>query len=226
MSAVAQFSLDLDYGSVHESVFNGTYSYYLLYRVNAIVVYNGRTLSAPIMLADGGASVDMNMTQWASPDSRSVVRCRAPGSENGQGRVYETRTNGGRFSGGGGVGISNTGFTLNPGRAIKWSLGCSATESLPTHGLLGGPAIRMPAPAKSRFTGSKAFSIGCSDSYSHEFEPAVLAPNAHKFRGEVSFAVKFTPFPASQLAATKTRLRDLVGEGLRSVRLDKTKDCP
>jgi hypothetical protein len=226
MSVTAQFSYELDYGSHPDSTFNGTYRYYLLYRINAIVAFNGRTLSASSVLADGGASVTMNMTQRYGPSTRQVIRCSKAGSTNGQGLEYNTDTDGGRFSGGGGVGVSNSGLTVNPGRAITWSLGCSATETLETHGLPGGPGFRVPAPAKSRFVGRKRFVIACTDSYEHDFEPAQNVPGAHKFSGNVDFAVQFTPFPASQLTATKKRLRDQVGDDLSGPRLANLKDCP
>lgn len=227
MSATAQFVYDLDYGSHPDSVFNGTYSYTLIYRVNTIVAYNGRTLSTPSgMLADGGASLRMNMTEWRGPSSRRPVRCREAGSEGNEGQVYNTSTTGGRFSGGGGIGVSSAGLTVNPGRAIKWSIGCAATESLEIHGLPGGPSFRVPAPARSRFNGSKRFLIACDDGYEHDFEPAQDIPNAHKFRGFVSFWVQFTPFPASQLTATKKRLRDQVGDPLRGPRPVRYQDCP
>ena len=224
----AWFTYKIDYGSNPDSTFNGTYRYTLSYQVNAIAVYDGRTLSASggTMLADGGAYIRQDMTQWSGPSTRRPVQCPAPGAREG-GRLYESDTNGGRFSGGGGVGVSNAGLTFNPGRAIKWSIGCAATEQLETHGLPGGPGFRVPPPAKSRFTGTKTFGIGCVDVYSHDWDPSADVPGAHKFEGAVIFTVRFTPFPASQLAATKTRLRDRVGEDIAVPRLKSPhKDCP
>lgn len=228
LAVSAEFYYEIGYGSNPDSVFNGDYSYYLTYRVNAIVVFDGRTLWAPSgsMLADGGASVDMDMTQWRSPSSRRPVRCSKPGSQNGGGQVYETDTKGGRFSGGGGVGVSNQGLTVNPGRKIVWSIGCAATESLATHGLPDGPSLRIPPPAKSRFTSMKPFNLGCKDRYSHGWDPAADVPNAHSFLGTVDFRARFTPFPASQLTATKQRLRDLAGKPIDAPSVPNLKNCP
>jgi hypothetical protein len=51
--------------------------------------------------------------------------------------------------------------------------------------------------------------------------------NAHKFRGQVYFEVRFTPFPASQLTATKKRLRDRLGKDISPPSLpDSVRDCP
>jgi hypothetical protein len=229
LSALASFHFQIDYGSNPDSVFNGTYVYQLLYHVSTITAFDGRRVSAleGLMLADGGATLSMDMTEWRSPTTRRPVRCRAPGSENGNGQFYTTRTRGGQFSGGGGVGVTNNGLTLNPGRAIKWSVGCSATESLETHGLPGGPSMRVPAPAKSRFRGTKPFSVSCLESYSHPYQPSAAVPNAHKFQGTALFEVRITPFPASQLTATKTRLRDRVGEQIIFGGTGKIReDCP
>jgi len=228
LAVTAVFYYEIDYGSNPDSVFNGDYNYLITYRVNAIVVFDGRTLWAPSgsMLADGGASVDLDMTEWRGPSSRRPVRCSKPGSHNGRGQVYESDTKGGRFSGGGGVGVSNQGLTVNPGRKIVWSIGCAATESLETHGLPGGPSFRIPPPAKSRFTGRKPFGLGCKDRYSHGWDPAAGVPNAHTFQGNVDFRVRFTPFPASQLAATKQRLRDLAGKPIHEPSVTNLRACP
>lgn len=222
----ANFYYSIEYGSNPDSTFNGTYWYSINWKVNTIAVYNGRNVSAldGSMLADGGAQMEMNMTEWRGPSSRRPVRCSRPGSRDG--RYYERQTDGASFSGGGGVGVANGRLTINPGRAIVWSIGCAATESLETHGLPGGPAIRVFAPPKRFFVGSKAFSIGCKDSYSHDWDPAADVPNAHKFSGHADFDVRFTPFPASQLTATKKRLRDLAGKNISGPQVKSLKECP
>jgi hypothetical protein len=218
LAADAIFLYDIDYGSIPESTFNGTYSYSLRYRVNAIAVYDGRKLSvAGGMLADGGATVKLDMTQWGGPPPapRRPVRCTTrAGSRGGQGTEYQSDTDGGLFSGGGGIGIANNRLSINPGRAIKWSIGCAATESMETHGLPGGPSLRVPSPPRTLFTQPKAFSILCEESYSHGWDPAADTPGAHKFEGGAYFVVRFTPFPATQLNATKKRLLDRAGENI------------
>lgn len=233
ISAKAHFSYSIDYGSNPDSVFNGTYFYFIGWSVNAIAVYDGRRVSVAnnSMLADGGAQMEMDMTEWRGPSSRRQVRCLKPGSKpssaTGRGQFYDTATKSRpRFSGGGGIGVANGQLSVNPGAAIVWSIGCRATEGLETHGLEGGPTIYVSAPPKSLFAGSKAFSIGCKDAYKHGWDPAAGVPNAHTFIGSVDFAVKFTPFPASQLTATKKRLRDLAGKNLSEPSVKKYKECP
>jgi hypothetical protein len=222
------FFYSIDYGSHPDSVFNGTYHSDLRYNVNTIVAYDGRRISAlnGLMLADGGKTIRMNMTQWRSPSSRAPVRCPERGSRGSEPGEYDSHTDVGRFSGGGGVGVSNNRLTLNPGRAIVWSIGCAATESLAIHGLPDGPSLSVPAPRRSLFAGSKAFSIGCYDSYEHDFEPSADVPNTHKFSGTVLFEVRFTPFPASQLTATKKGLRDRAGKNIPRPPVNSSRDCP
>lgn len=224
LAADAIFIYDLDYGSNPDSTFNGTYSYSLRYRVNAIAVYDGRRLSAlTAMLVDGGATVMLDMTEWRGdpPTPRRPVRCaNRAGSRGGDGREYQSDTNGGYFSGGGGVGISGSTLSVNPGAGIKWSIGCSATESLTTHKLPGAPSIRVPGPPRTLFGQAKAFSIACEKSFSHGWDPAAGAPGAHKFEGGAYFTVRFTPFPATQLNAAKKRLLGRVGTNIPAPNLN------
>ena len=223
LAASALFMYDIDYGSNPDSTFNGTYSYMLRYQVNVIAAHDGRKLSTVGgMLADGGATVKLAMTQWRAPPSpRRPVRCSKPGSRGGDGREYQSDTDGGYFSGGGGIGISNNSLSVNPGQGIKWSIGCAATESLETHGLPGGPSIRVPSPPRTLFAQAKAFSIACEKSFSHGWEPSADVPGAHKFEGSVYFTARFTPFPASQLNATKKRFLGRVGTNIPSPNLTK-----
>jgi hypothetical protein len=228
LSVRAVFLYSIDYGSHPDSTFNGRYIHDLRYNVNTIVAYDGRRISAleGLMLADGGAHIRMDMTQWRGPSTRVPVRCRQGSFRGSDPGEYDSHTNGGRFSGGGGVGVSNNRLTFNPGRAIVWSIGCAATESLAYHGLPDGPSLSIPAPRRSLFAGSKAFSRGCSDSYEHDFEPSADVPNTHSFHGQVVFEVRFTPFPASQLTATKKSLRDRAGKNIPRPPVGTTSDCP
>lgn len=230
LAASGFFAYTIEYGSHPDSTFNGSYQKIVGWEVNAIAVYDGRSVSVQggRMLTDSRVSVDMNMTEWrAPPAERRPIRCRAPGSRDNEGQEYFATTNGGRFSGGGGLGVTNAGLTVNPGRAVSWSIGCAATESLESpHGLPGGPSLMVPAPPRSLFGGTKAFSISCRDSYSHGWEPAADVPNAHTFRGNVEFRVRFTPFPASEFTAAKKRLRDGVGRNVNAPSGGRQKDCP
>lgn len=229
LSAAAEFLYELDYGSNPDSEFNGTHWHLLAYRVNAIVVYDGRSLR-PLggqMLAEGSATVAKNMTEWRGvpPTPRRRIRC--PGSTEPLGGV-RSATDGARFSGGGNISISNDGLVINPGRAVNWSLGCAATEGLETHGLPGGPTMRLPAPGRSRFAQASAFGLNCFDNYEHGWDPAQNVPGAHKFKGHVILGARFTPFPASRLTATKKSLRDRVGKHISwpGPKVTKYKECP
>jgi hypothetical protein len=201
----AEFTYDLDYGSHPQATFNGTYSHTLAYTVNAIAVYDGRTVSVPrgLMLVEGLVVIEQHMTQRAAP-RRVPLRCR--GSDQA---IFETKGRAGVFSAGS-VSVSNSGLSVDPGEAVRWNVDCSATEQLESHGLLGGPQFVVPAPARSWFDGKKVLSIGCKDEYSHPSAP----PDGHSFKGYVRVFVRFTPFPASKLAETKKALRDMAGKEL------------
>lgn len=129
---------------------------------------------------------------------------------------------------GGSMGVSAaSGLRVDPGAAVP-SVGCAATEELETHGLRGGPSFAVSAPRKSRFSGKEAFSVACSDDYSHSLEESPEAPNGnrHSFDGSVQVSVTLTPFPSSKLKDVKRVLRDSVGKYVpRSTGGGKPKDC-
>lgn len=202
-AANAKFKYFIDYGSSPRSVYNGNYSREFSYRINAITVFDGRSVSVlkRFLLVDGSAVVIESRTKSAGT-SRVPVRCDAA----------DDTTDGATYSAGR-VSVSSAGVVVDPGPAVKWNL-CAATESLPTHHLPGGPQFKVPAPAKSRFTGDERFEYSCSKEFEHDFNPPGR-PNTHSFYGQVDFYARFTPIPASNLAAAKTALRDRFGESLR-----------
>jgi hypothetical protein len=225
LSAAAEFSMTIDYGDHPDATFNGEYDWTLAYTVNAIAVYDGRTVYVPrgLMVAEGLEVVDMSdLTQWGLPN-RKPVRCRGTNLY-----IAETKDRNAVFSAGS-VAVSNTGLRLKPGPAVTWNISCSATEGLGTHGLPGGPSFTIPPPARSRFNRTQRFSLGCRDSYSHGFDPPGNV-NHHKFNGNVQFFVQFTPFPAEKLDATRKALRDKVGKslpgGYATLSSRSLKSCP
>jgi hypothetical protein len=227
LAASASFVLVIDYGSHPESTFNGRYTYTVSWRLRTIVAFDGKRLSVHEgkMLVDGTVSLKHDLTEWRGPDTRRAIRCRTPGSKLGRGQEYLRETKVARFSGGGGVGAASNGLTVNPGRVIDWSIECSATESLETHDLQGGPGFRVKAPARSLFRGTRPFGLGCRQVFEHDWEPASDVPGAHRFTGITVFAAKFTPFPVGQLDATEQRLRDAAGDPITTGTGVPIRDC-
>jgi hypothetical protein len=219
VAAGADFAYDLDYGSHPDAVFNGTYEYLMAFSVNAIAVYDGRQVWVPqgAMVVHGFEYVDERRTQWAL-SGRVPLKCPNDyRSTKEQKAVFSS----------GAVGVSNSGVSVDPGPALRFNLDCSATEGLATHGLKQGPQFVVSTPAKSRFTGTRAFSTGCKDSYSHPADTADV--NGHSFTGHVRYWVRFTPFPATKLSETKKALRDKVGTnlpgGFAALGTRNLKDC-
>jgi hypothetical protein len=217
VAALAGFQYTLDYGSAQPSVYNGKYDKQIGWFMNAIAVYDGRSVSVPrgLMIVDGYVQVSDDRTQRASATTRRPVRCSVDDIYNTDRSLFSA----GRIS------VSSAGLSIDPGPGIKRNVGCAATEALPNHGLPGGPELRVPAPARALFSGTKIFSIACKDSYSHPYKPAGV-PNGHSFVGEVLFKVRFTPFPASKLTETKKWLRDRAGDSIPDFSTGKGfRDC-
>jgi hypothetical protein len=201
------FFHELDYGSDPGATFNGHYENLLTYTVNAIAVFDGRTVWVPrgAMLVDGHVYISQRMTQWGLP-TRVPVQCEVGGTPLGGTHYRDTRRGprSGAVVSTGSVSVSRSGLSFDPGEKVRWNIDCGATETLETHGLIGGPQFVLPAPAKSRFAATAPFSIGCKKQFSHGFEPGDV--NGHSFKGEVRVFVAFTPFPASKLDATRKAL--------------------
>lgn len=235
ISADGNFSLRLEYGSDPRAVYNGSWFKSTSYKVRAIVVFDGRTASllpGASMVIAGSVFVNENRTLWVRVGSRKRVECKSPGVaefEPGSGS-YFTQTGPGErasfvFAKGGGVSVSSGGLKVDTGAAIK-GFGCAATEALETHGLPGGPSFTVSPPAKSRFSGSKPFSITCNDEYSHPFTTTEPNGNHHSFTGSAQATVTFTPFPATNIANVKKALRDSVGKKQPSGQdFGNAKDC-
>jgi hypothetical protein len=226
LAASATFLYIIDYGKLPESTFNGKYTYQITWRLRAIVAFDGNRITAHEgrMLVDGSVSLKHDRTLLYG-SSRTPIRCRTPGSKLGRGLEYLRDTMVARFSGGGGVGVGSKGLDINPGRAIDWSIECSATETLESHGLQGGPGFRVKPPPKALFRGTKAFGIGCRYFFEHDWEPASDVPGAHTFVGLTIFAARFTPFPGEQLDATEQRLRDAAGKPITTGTGMAIRDC-
>jgi len=219
LGVYASFALGLDYGSNPRAVYNGVYQKLILYNVRAIVVFDGSRVYLPpaSMVVQGNVRVGDERTQWVSSTSRKPVKCAARGVEVKSGeRIWHSGTGTGEepvfeFTKQGRVAVSAEGLTVDPGAAVPKNVGCAATEELENHGLPGGPWFSVSAPPKSLFSGTKPFSINCTDSYKHGFTKETDG-NGHAFDGFVEAAVTFTPFPASNLAQVKQKLRDSVGQ--------------
>lgn len=216
VSASGEFRYDMDYGDDPRSQRNGKYSKYITWSTYAIVVYDGRsfTLGKKSMVVDGLVRVEDQRTRRISDTEREPLVCDAEGATGPPGdRTWEANTETARFAAGR-IKVSKTELTLDPGRVITTNIGCAASESLPFHGLPGGPTFNVPTVAgRSRFTGTRPFTIICNDEYSHAYKPAGK-PNGHSFSGTVHISVKLAPFPKSELSDMKTALRDKAGENL------------
>jgi hypothetical protein len=221
----ASFTYALDYGSHPDAVFNGTFMKDILYSARAIVVYDGSSASllpGAGVVVQGDVSLRDDLTQGftvVENHEAKVVRkphvCKGPGAHPNVPEFFSSQTGSGSssvyvFTKGGSFSISNTGLSFDPGKALT-DVGCVATESLPAHGLRSGPTFTVSPPPRSRFAGTTAFSIHCGDSFKHDFIKET-GGNGHAFKGSVKVSVTFTPFPAANLAATKQRLRDSVGQ--------------
>lgn len=233
ISADGNFSLRLEYGSDPRAVYNGSWFKSTSYKVRAIVVFDGRTASllpGASMVIAGTVIVDEQRTLWVRVGTRKRVECKSPGVTEVARGNYVTNTGPGErapyvFVKGGGVSVSSGGLKVDTGAAMR-GFGCAATEALETHGLPGGPSFTVSSPAKSRFSGSKPFSITCSDDYSHPFTTTEPNGNHHSFTGNAQATVTFTPFPATNITNVKKALRDSVGKKQPSGQdFGNAKDC-
>jgi hypothetical protein len=230
VSARGYFYYGLDYGKDPDGVFNDAYVKTVSWSMRAIAIYDRGRFSVPArsMIVSGGVNLLDRRTQWKTRTSRAPVDCPAKlgrtTSPAPDYRIWSTTTGGARFSAGS-VSLASGSVKVDPGPAIVWNIGCDATETLEHHGLQGGPWFTVSAPGKSSFTGTKVFGVGCKDSYQHAFKPPGT-PNGHAFQGVVQLSVMFIPFSESNLAATKQRLRDRVGEKISPLAPSSSENCP
>ena len=208
VSGRADFYYHLDYGSHPDGVFNGGYTAHLRYKVAAIATYRSGRLTSSQPLVDGRADVTDERTMWDVSGTRKPVQCaESPRSSTNDAR----RSSGSHISVGGGI------AHIDPGSAIRWSVGCAATESLAIHGLPDGKTI------SANVSRAVPRSVACSDGYTHDADRS--DPNGHKFIGTVSLFLKLAPIPRKNLAEARRGLRRQVGRDI-PIRLPRSfRDC-
>ena len=198
MSGRADFYYYLDYGSHPDGVFNGEYTAHLRYKIAAIASYSNGRLTSTQPLVDGEANVTDERTLWDISGTRKPVECNeSPRSSTNDAR----RSSGSHISVGGGR------AHIDPGSAIRWSVGCAATESLAIHGLPDGKTISGNVSSRG-----VPRLVACSDGYRHEADRS--DPNGHKFIGTVGFFLKLAPIPKKNLAEVRRSLRKQVGRDI------------
>jgi hypothetical protein len=191
----AHFSWTIDYGTNPDSVFNGRYVATLRYQIRTLVSYDGRSISTITRpLVNGSASVVDRMSVWTG-GPRTPRGCQERPSHS---------TQGARRSSGAQVSVGHGRAHIDPGNAIKWAVGCAATESNAIHGLPDGKTISGGARAGAIRTG-----VACSDHFEHAGPPN--APNGHAFVGSASFSLRFFPIANGQLEGARRALRRQVG---------------
>ncbi len=194
----ADFFYSIDYGSHPDATFNGTYDAHLRYFIRTLVAFDGRRISTiERPLVDGYGVVVNKMTVWTG-EARTPVQCAAKPSHD---------TNGARRSSGAHLSVGGGRAHIDPGSAIKWAVGCAATESLAIHGLPDGKTISGGASVRG-LNGS----IACSDQYRHGAEPGDV--NGHTFYGSASFSLKFSSIASGKLADARRALRRQVGRDI------------
>jgi hypothetical protein len=194
----ADFYYHLDYGSHPDGVFNGGYTAHLRYKVAAIASYANGRLTSRQPLVDGRGDVTDERTMWDISGARKPVVC----DENPRSSTNEARrSSGSQISVGGGV------AHVDPGNAIRWAVGCAATESLAIHGLPDGKTISANVSSRGM-----PRLVACSDSYTHDADRS--DPNGHKFIGTVGLFLKLAPIPRKRLADVRRSLRKQVGRDI------------
>ena len=206
-SATGVFTYQVDHGEDSYAVFNRTFTWQAMVHVRGIAVYAGRAVAIPpgAMIVESSVSVANEVTVWTPGGARVPARCDNP----------QRSSNGLRPTRGGYITISNTSLYVNPGSAVVSGPACNAIESMVHHGLPSGPTLNLPPPARSRFNGRGAFSIGCHEQFEHDWH--WNGDQKHKFRGSAHITATFTPFPRSALEATKRNLRAQIGQAKGSV---------
>jgi hypothetical protein len=186
----------IDYGSHPDGVFNGKYEARLSYNFVGIAERERGQLSTRQRLAvTGNGSVADARTVWTGGE-RAPVPCQ----ENPTHEVrFAKRSSGSHVSLGRGL------LNIDPGNAIRWAVGCAATESNAIHGLPDGKTI---SGAASGISGV----VACRDSFTHQFTGG---PNGHSFFGTASFFVRFQSIPKSQIADARRVLRNQQGRTIR-----------
>jgi hypothetical protein len=195
----AFFIYSLDYGSHPDAVFNGRYTASLSYTIKTIVSFDGRrirTVTTPMV--DGRAAVSDQMTVWTG-GPRTPTQCQERPSHV---------TNGARRSSGAHLSVGSGISHIDPGNAIRWPVGCSATETLAAHGLPAGKTITGGASVRAFRSG-----FACTDNYSHQAD--ATNPNGHSFVGGARFSLKFSPIGRGTLADATRALRRQAGRTLR-----------
>lgn len=196
-TAHADFWYTLDYGSNPDHTFNGDYTSHLRYTIRTLVSYDGRrikTVARPIV--DGTGVVNNRMTVWTG-GPRAPVQCNEVPTHDTDGA---RRSTGAQISVGGGI------VHLDPGSAVKWPVGCAATESNALHGLPDGKTISGGASVRAFRSG-----FACQDEYRHEREG-----RDHSFAGWALLYVRFSPIGKGKLPDARRALYRQVGRDLRS----------
>jgi hypothetical protein len=234
LSARAIFHQELDYGSGPRAVYNGSYTRNTDWQMRAIVTYDGSratTLDGAAVAVAGAVTISEHRFQNRTGSGPEPMRCAARGavpfSANSPDTWwYHTGSGGVKFvaAPGAHMTVSKDGLGVDPGLVMGFS-GCAATESLGDHGLPIGPSIRVSAPLRSRFTGTAPFSVTCSRGAEHPFKTSGPNGDGHSFKGKVQAVITLRPFPATQLAAVKQRLRTSFGKHATGTSFPNPRDC-
>ena len=186
----------IDYGSDPAGVYNGKYEARLSYNFVGIAERErGRVSTRQRLFITGKGSVADARTMWTGGE-RIAIPCQEE-------PTHETRF--ARRSSGSHVSVGNGLVSIDPGNAIRWAVGCAATESNAIHGLPDGKAISGAASGISDI-------VACKDNFTHGFTGGA---NGHSFVGTASFFVRFTSIPKSQIADARKALRKQQGRTIR-----------